>query len=112
MTRNKWHNLTAVAHRARLPQVYIIHRRDEFRASKIMAKRALDNPKIEVIWDSAVESAYGNEKGLLGGVKVRPLCLCCKTFSLCHSISLSEMTRNALFVKVQEPEGRRHHWPA
>jgi thioredoxin reductase (NADPH) len=54
-------------------KVYIIHRRDEFRASKIMQKRAMDNPKIEVIWDSAVVEATGNERGLLGGIKVKNL---------------------------------------
>ena len=42
--------------------VYIVHRRDAFRASKVMQKRVLDNPKITVLWDSAVEEAYGNER--------------------------------------------------
>jgi thioredoxin reductase len=53
--------------------VYIIHRRDDFRASKVMQKRALEHPKIEVLWSSVVESAYGNERGLLGGLKVKDL---------------------------------------
>lgn len=52
-------------------EVYIIHRRDEFRASKIMRQRALEHPKIKVLWDSVVVEAYGNERGLLGGVKVQ-----------------------------------------
>ncbi len=43
-------------------KVYIIHRRDQFRASKIMVDRALKNPKIEVIWDSTVDEVLGNEK--------------------------------------------------
>ncbi|KAJ7537556.1 hypothetical protein O6H91_11G011300 [Diphasiastrum complanatum] len=52
-------------------KVYIIHRRDQFRASKIMQNRALTHPKIEVLWNSEVQEAYGNERGLLGGLKVR-----------------------------------------
>ncbi|KAL6963565.1 Thioredoxin reductase 1 [Sarracenia purpurea var. burkii] len=55
-------------------KVHIIHRRDSFRASKIMQARALSNPKIEVLWNSAVVEAYGEgEKGLLGGLKVKDL---------------------------------------
>ncbi|CAA7408025.1 unnamed protein product [Spirodela intermedia] len=54
-------------------KVYIIHRRDTFRASKIMQARAIDNPKIEVVWNSAVEEAFGNEKGALAGLKVKNL---------------------------------------
>jgi thioredoxin reductase (NADPH) len=41
-------------------KVSIIHRRDEFRASKIMAQRALDHPKIEVIWNSVVDEILGD----------------------------------------------------
>ncbi|CAD7700182.1 unnamed protein product [Ostreobium quekettii] len=50
-------------------KVYIVHRRDALRASKIMQRRALDNPKIEVLWDSVVTEAYGDN--LLKGVKIR-----------------------------------------
>jgi len=44
-------------------KLYVIHRRDEFRAIKILQERLLSNPKAEVLWDSVVESIEG-EKGL------------------------------------------------
>ena len=40
--------------------VTIVHRRDEFKASKIMQDRALNNDKIDVIWNSTVEEMIGN----------------------------------------------------
>jgi len=43
-------------------KVTIIHRRDEFRASRIMAERALNDPKIDVIWNSEVVDVLGDEK--------------------------------------------------
>ncbi len=43
-------------------KVYIIHRRDKLRAQKIVQQRAFDNPKIEIIWDTVVESINGNER--------------------------------------------------
>ncbi|MGV1036472.1 MAG: thioredoxin-disulfide reductase [Candidatus Nanopelagicales bacterium] len=43
-------------------KVYIVHRRDEFRASKIMADRALNDPKIEVIWNSDIVEVLGDQK--------------------------------------------------
>ena len=48
--------------------VSIVHRRDEFRASKIMQERALNNPKIDVIWNSSIEEMLGDpaDKGLTG----------------------------------------------
>jgi thioredoxin reductase (NADPH) len=47
-------------------KVYLIHRRDSFRASKIMQDRALNNPKIEVIWNTGVEEVLGNGKSVTG----------------------------------------------
>ena len=49
--------------------VTIIHRRDEFRASKIMAERALANPKIRVAWNTVVDEVLGTD-GKVSGVKV------------------------------------------
>jgi thioredoxin reductase (NADPH) len=49
--------------------VTIIHRRDEFRASPIMAERALKNEKIKVIWDSVVTEVLGTDK--VEGVRLR-----------------------------------------
>ena len=43
-------------------KVYIIHRRDSLKASKIMQQRSFDNPKIEFIWNSAVAELTGDAK--------------------------------------------------
>ncbi len=51
-------------------KVYLIHRRDELRASKIMADRALENPKIEPIWNTAVTEYLTDEKGEMRAVKL------------------------------------------
>ena len=50
--------------------VTIVHRRDEFRASKIMAQRALSNPKIKVEWNSIVTEVLGDD-GKVSGVRLR-----------------------------------------
>jgi thioredoxin reductase (NADPH) len=51
--------------------VTIIHRREQFRASKIMADRALRHAKIEVIWNTVVEDILGN--GGVSGLRLRNL---------------------------------------
>jgi len=50
-------------------KVTIIHRRDEFRASRIMAERALAHPKVDVVWDSVVAEILGAEA--VTGVRIR-----------------------------------------
>jgi thioredoxin reductase (NADPH) len=52
-------------------KVYLIHRRGELRASKILQQRLFANPKIEVIWNSAVEEVEGDEQGLVKTLKLR-----------------------------------------
>jgi thioredoxin reductase (NADPH) len=52
-------------------KVYLVHRRGELRASKIMADRALGNPKIQPVWNSVVESVEGVKEGKVTGVKLK-----------------------------------------
>ncbi len=54
-------------------KVYIIHRRDELRASKIMQKRALDDPKIDFIWDTVVEEVLGEPDTGIQGLALKNL---------------------------------------
>ncbi len=42
-------------------KVYLVHRRDQLRASRIMSERALSHPKIEVVWNATLESVQGDE---------------------------------------------------
>ncbi len=50
-------------------KVLMIHRRDELRASKIMAARAMDNPKIEILWSKVLIDVLGEE--LITGVRLK-----------------------------------------
>jgi thioredoxin reductase (NADPH) len=52
-------------------KVYVIHRRDEFRASKILQERLFANPKVEVIWNTVAERIIGDEQGLMKGIVLR-----------------------------------------
>ena len=50
--------------------VYLVHRRHELRASKIMAERAINNPKIDILWNTQVEEVLGDEKAGVTGVRL------------------------------------------
>ena len=51
--------------------VYVVHRRDELRASKAMQDRAFHNPKIKFLWNTAVQEVIGDKK--VSGVRLRNL---------------------------------------
>jgi thioredoxin reductase (NADPH) len=54
-------------------KVYVVHRRDKLRASKIMQEKAFRNEKIEFIWNTAVEEILGSPEAGVTGVRLRNL---------------------------------------
>lgn len=52
-------------------EVTIIHRRDQFRASKVMAERVLANPKIKICWNSIPEEILGVEEKKVRGIRIK-----------------------------------------
>lgn len=51
--------------------VYLVHRRDQLRASKIMQQRALTSPKITVVWNSVVDEVLGTDQDGVTGLRLR-----------------------------------------
>jgi thioredoxin reductase (NADPH) len=70
--------------------VYVIHRRDTFRASKIMAERALHNPKIKPVWNSVVEEVLGNDKEGVTGLRLKNV----------KSNEISDLPVNGVFLAI------------
>ncbi len=71
-------------------KVYLIHRRDEFRASRIMADRVLNHPKIEVVWNSVVIDVLDINKNEVTGLKIKNV----------KSDAVSDLDVKALFVAI------------
>jgi thioredoxin reductase (NADPH) len=69
-------------------KVYLVHRRDRFRASEIMQKRTLENEKIEAVYDSVVDEVLGDEK--VTGVRVKNV----------KTDRLSELALDGLFLAI------------
>lgn len=71
-------------------KVRVVHRRDTLRASKIMQDRAFKNPKIEFIWNSAVEAIHDPAEKRVTGVTLRNL----------KTGEMSELRTDGLFVAI------------
>lgn len=69
-------------------KVFVVHRRDSFRASRIMADRVMNHPKIEIIWSSIVEEVLGAER--VSGVKLKSTV----------DNSMKELKLDGLFVAI------------
>ena len=69
-------------------KVHLVHRRDAFRASAIMAKRAVEHPKINVIWDTVLEEVLGDEE--VTAVRMRNV----------KTNEVSEMPISGVFVAI------------
>ena len=72
-------------------RVYMVHRRDELRASKIMAERALDNPKIEMVWNHELDEVLGDDKDGVTGVRLK---------STVDEASTSELDATGMFLAI------------
>lgn len=84
-------------------KVYIVHRRDTFRASKVMAERAIKNPKIEVKWNSVVDEVLGTDNDGVTGVRIKSTTDAKKTEQLAASGYFCAIghTPNTDFLKGQ-----------
>ena len=54
-------------------EVYLVHRRDKLRASKVMAERTLANPKIKPFWNSTLEEVLGDDERGMTGARIKNL---------------------------------------
>ena len=70
--------------------VTLVHRRDQLRASKIMADRVMANPKVKIIWDSVLQEVLPNDSGICRGAILKNV----------KTGELSEIPCSGVFVAI------------
>jgi thioredoxin reductase (NADPH) len=70
-------------------RVYVVHRRNKLRASKIMQDKAFKNEKLEFIWDSAVEEILGTHKDGVTGIRLKNLNTGAETIFECSGVFIA-----------------------
>jgi thioredoxin reductase (NADPH) len=94
--------------------VYLVHRRDTLRASKIMAERALGNPKIKPVWDSVVTEVLDVKAGKVAGVRVQNLKTHAESVIQCAGlfVAIGHMPNTRLFRGVIEMDENGYILPS
>jgi thioredoxin reductase (NADPH) len=78
-------------------KVILVHRRDELRASKLLQKRFMENPKGEIIWNKVVDRIDGDGKGLVKSIQMRDVNT--------HAITPLEVTGVFIFIGFRPNTG-------
>jgi len=78
-------------------KVILVHRRDELRASKLLQKRFMENPKSEIIWNKVVDRIDGDDKGLVKSIQMRDVNT--------HAITPLEVTGVFIFIGFRPNTG-------
>jgi thioredoxin reductase (NADPH) len=87
-------------------EVYLIHRRDSFRASVIMQERVMKNPKIKVVWNTAVTEILDVAQRKVSGVKLKNFLTGKHTTLLCAGVfvAIGHVPNTAVFAGALETE--------
>jgi thioredoxin reductase (NADPH) len=82
--------------------VYLVHRRDALRASRIMAERVLSNPKIKPVWDSVVTDIFDVQQDKVTGVRLKNVKTNAETMMSCAGVfvAIGHVPNTQLFKGV------------
>ena len=91
-------------------EVWIVHRRDELRASKIMQQRAIDNPKIHFHWNSTIEDIQGTVESGVTGVTLKDTVTGESRTDECDGVfmAIGHIPNTSLFENVLDMDDKKY----